>query len=83
MIFKARRKPGVADVSDLSKNEVVRWQHRWYIQLIIGCGFVLPTLVAGLGWGDWWGGFVYAGAARLTFVHHVSSQFLFSIGRPR
>ncbi|KAI0937509.1 hypothetical protein AcV7_003516 [Taiwanofungus camphoratus] len=70
MLVKPRRKPGVADVSDLSKNEVVRWQHRWYLQLIISFGFLVPMFVAGLGWGDWAGGFFYAGAARLTFVHH-------------
>jgi stearoyl-CoA desaturase (delta-9 desaturase) len=70
MIVKPRRKPGVADVSDLSKNEVVIWQHKWYLPLIIGMGFIFPTLVAGLGWGDWKGGFFFAGAARLMFVHH-------------
>ncbi|KAI0342323.1 delta9-fatty acid desaturase [Trametopsis cervina] len=70
MILKPRYKIGVADVSDLSKNPVVRWQHRWYIHLIIGIGLVLPMAVAGLGWGDWKGGFFYAGAARLCFVHH-------------
>ncbi|CCM02507.1 uncharacterized protein FIBRA_04609 [Fibroporia radiculosa] len=70
MIVKPRRKPGVADVSDLSRDEVVRWQHRWYLHLIIGMGFLLPMAVAGLGWGDWAGGFFFAGAARLCFVHH-------------
>ncbi|POW11738.1 hypothetical protein PSTT_04994 [Puccinia striiformis] len=70
MVVKPRRKPGVANVSDLSRNQVVRWQHRWYLPLIFGMGFLLPTLVAGLGWGDWRGGFFYAGAARLLFVHH-------------
>jgi stearoyl-CoA desaturase (delta-9 desaturase) len=70
MVLKPRRKPGVADVSDLSKNEVVKWQHRWYLPLIIGMGFIFPTLVAGLGWGDYAGGFFFAGAARLAFVHH-------------
>jgi stearoyl-CoA desaturase (delta-9 desaturase) len=70
MILKPRRKPGVADVSDLSKNTIVRWQHRWYLWLILGMGFFFPTLVAGLGWGDWKGGYFYAGAARLLFVHH-------------
>lgn len=72
MIVKPRRKPGVADVSDLSQNEVVKWQHRWYLPLIIGMGFIFPMTVAGLGWGDWKGGFYFAGAARLLFVHHVS-----------
>ena len=71
MIVKPRRTPGVADVSDLSANEVVKWQHRWYVYLIVGMGFVFPTLVAGLGWGDYRGGFFFAGAARLLFVHHV------------
>lgn len=33
-------------------------------------GFGVPTIVPGLLWGDYWGGFIYAGAARLTFVHH-------------
>ncbi|EPS98351.1 hypothetical protein FOMPIDRAFT_1061396 [Fomitopsis schrenkii] len=70
MLVKPRRKPGVADVSDLSKSAVVRWQHRWYLQLILLMGFILPTLVAGLGWGDWKGGFFYAATARLVFVHH-------------
>ena len=72
MIFKPRRKPGVADVSDLSKNDVVRWQHRWYLQLILIAGFITPMVVAGLLWNDWKGGLIYAGAARLCFVHHVS-----------
>ncbi|CAL1709075.1 unnamed protein product [Somion occarium] len=70
MLLKPRRKPGAADVSDLSRSGVVRWQHRWYIYLILGAGFIFPMLVAGLGWGDWRGGLIYAGAARLCFVHH-------------
>jgi fatty-acid desaturase len=45
MIVKPRRKPGVADVSDLSKNEVVRWQHRWYVWLILLMGFGVPTVI--------------------------------------
>ncbi|KAI0305122.1 delta9-fatty acid desaturase [Multifurca ochricompacta] len=70
MIVKPRRKPGVADVSDLSKNEVVRWQHRWYVWLILLMGIGVPTVIPGLLWGDWRGGYVYAGATRLVFVHH-------------
>ncbi|GAA5919031.1 hypothetical protein JCM6882_009685 [Rhodosporidiobolus microsporus] len=70
MLVKPRRKPGVADVSDLSASEVVKWQHRWYVWLILGMGFVFPCIVAGLGWGDFRGGFFFAGAARLLFVHH-------------
>ncbi len=35
-------------------------------------GFLFPSLIAWLGWGDAKGGFVYAGVLRLVFVHHVS-----------
>jgi stearoyl-CoA desaturase (delta-9 desaturase) len=72
MIVKPRRKPGAADVSDLACNQVVRWQHRWYLPLLVVMGFIFPTLVAGLGWGDWRGGFFYAGAAPLLFIHHIT-----------
>jgi len=30
----------------------------------------VPTLIAGLGWGDYRGGYFFADAARLLFVHH-------------
>ena len=73
MLLRPRRKPGVADISDLSKNEVVRWQHRWYLTLLLIFGFGVPTVIPGLLWGDWKGGYLFAGAARLVFVHHVRS----------
>lgn len=74
MLIKPRRKPGVADISDLSKNEVVRWQHRWYITLLLIFGLGVPTAVPGIFWGDWKGGYFFAGLARLVFVHHVCSR---------
>ncbi|KZS97073.1 delta9-fatty acid desaturase [Sistotremastrum niveocremeum HHB9708] len=70
MIVNPRRRPGVADISDLRKNKVVKFQHRWYLPLILGMGFGVPTVLPGLLWGDWRGGFFFAGAARLCFVHH-------------
>jgi len=70
MLVNPRRNPGAADVSDLAQNKVVQWQHRWYITLMLGVSFGLPTLIPGMLWGDWRGGYFYAGAARLCFVHH-------------
>ncbi|KAI0352765.1 hypothetical protein OH77DRAFT_1484997 [Trametes cingulata] len=70
MLVKPSVKPGYADISDLQKNDIVQWQHRWYFVIIAVVGYALPTLVAGLGWGDWWGGFYYAGMMRLTLAHH-------------
>ncbi|KAJ8508620.1 hypothetical protein ONZ45_g9109 [Pleurotus djamor] len=70
MLIKPRIKPGVADVSDLSKSAVVRWQHRHYIKLLLTMGFVVPTIIPWIGWGDLRGGFIYSAVLRLVFVHH-------------
>lgn len=70
MIVKPRRKPGPVDTSDLKKNKFIQFQHKFYLPMILFWGFVFPTLVAGLGWGDWAGGYYFAGVARLVFVHH-------------
>lgn len=82
MLIKPRRAIGTADISDLSRNKVIKWQQKWYLYLIVTFGFLFPMAVAGLGWGDWKGGFFFAGAARLCFVHHVrhpsSSRLLLS-----
>ncbi len=77
MLVKPRRKPGVADVSDLNKSYIVKWQHQYYLILIALMAFTVPTLVAHYGWGDARGGYVYAGVLRLCFVHHV--RFLVSL----
>ncbi|ETW75928.1 hypothetical protein HETIRDRAFT_422558 [Heterobasidion irregulare TC 32-1] len=70
VIFKPRIRPGSADISDLNRDDVVRWQHRRYIWLMMIMSFGVPTLIAGLWWGDWRGGYVYASAVRMCFVHH-------------
>lgn len=70
MLVKPRRRPGVADVSDLSQSAIVRWQQRWYVPLILVVGFAIPTAIPGYFWGDWRGGYVYAGAMRMCAVHH-------------
>jgi len=70
MLVKPRRRPGVADVSDLSKSDVVKWQHKFYLPLLLTMAFIVPTLIAWIGWGDAQGGYVYAGLLRLCFVHH-------------
>ncbi|KAF9514859.1 hypothetical protein BS47DRAFT_1361424 [Hydnum rufescens UP504] len=55
---------------DLANNLTIRFQHRWYLELLILVAFIIPTIVPGLLWGDYRGGYFYAGAARLLFVHH-------------
>ncbi|KAJ7282415.1 delta9-fatty acid desaturase, partial [Mycena rebaudengoi] len=58
---------------DLSKNEVVRWQHKHYIALILLMGFIVPPLIPWLLWGDAMGRYIYGGFVRLLFVHHFTS----------
>ncbi|KAJ3409447.1 hypothetical protein CcCBS67573_g01266 [Chytriomyces confervae] len=69
MIVKQEKKAAM-DISDLNSDPMIQFQHDYYLPLGIIAAFVIPTVVAGLGWGDWMGGFFYAGVARLVFVHH-------------
>lgn len=75
MLFKSELRSGGADVSDLRKDRLIQWQHRWYFGLVLFLGYILPTIIPGLCWGDWKGGFCFAAALRLTVAHHVSALF--------
>ncbi|CAN6619694.1 acyl-CoA desaturase 1 [Trichomonascus vanleenenianus] len=70
MMFKQDPKlKARTDISDLIADPLVRFQHKHYIWFLIAMGYVFPTVVAGYFWGDWMGGYVYAGILRLGFVH--------------
>lgn len=58
------------DVDDLYTDPLIRWQHKNYLLIALAMGFGVPCVLAGLLWGDYRGGFFYAGVARLIFVHH-------------
>ena len=72
LLFKPRRRPGAADVTDLARDKSVQWQCRNLLALNIIMGFVVPTLVCGLGWSDYRGGYFYASVLRLVSVHHAT-----------
>ncbi|KAJ3316128.1 hypothetical protein HDU76_002064 [Blyttiomyces sp. JEL0837] len=63
---------GKVDISDLNRDPMIRWQHKNYVAISMFMAFVFPTLVCGLLWGDWFGGYFYAGVLRLVFVHHAT-----------
>lgn len=63
---------GRTDISDLNEDPVVVWQHKNYGSVILVFGMLFPMLVAGLGWGDWKGGLVYAGILRFSFVQQAT-----------
>jgi stearoyl-CoA desaturase (delta-9 desaturase) len=60
-----------SNVTDLQKDPLVRFQHRFYLVIAIMIGYVLPVLIA-LCWGDWIGGLLIAGALRITFSQHTT-----------
>ncbi|KAF2489278.1 delta-9 fatty acid desaturas-like protein [Lophium mytilinum] len=73
MVMKQNPKRiGRTDISDLNDDPVVVWQHKNYIKVVLFMGLIFPTLVAGIGWGDWWGGYIYAGILRIFFVQQAT-----------
>ncbi|CAO3614075.1 unnamed protein product [Cunninghamella echinulata] len=72
LVQRPKSRIGYADVSDLQKDRLVQFQHRYYPWFALFMGFLFPTFVAGLGWGDYKGGFFYASVCRLVFVHHAT-----------
>jgi stearoyl-CoA desaturase (delta-9 desaturase) len=72
MLFTARYRPGRVDMADLDADPLVRFQHRHYLGMLITFAFMLPISIAGFGWGDWKGGFLFACCLRMTLVHHAT-----------
>ncbi|KEG11320.1 putative fatty acid desaturase [Trypanosoma grayi] len=63
---------GKVDINDFKYNNIVQFQHRHFFKMAMVSGIILPTLICGLGWGDWLGGYFYAGLAKMVFVHHCT-----------
>jgi stearoyl-CoA desaturase (delta-9 desaturase) len=56
------------------KDDVVQFQHKHFIPLAFSLAFVLPALLAWVGWGDFLGGVLYGGfLVRLLIWHCVFS----------
>ena len=73
MVMKQNpKRRGRTDISDLNADPVVVWQHRNYIKVVLTMSVLVPMSVAGVGWGDWWGGFVYAGILRMFFLQQAT-----------
>lgn len=73
MVMKQNPKRiGRTDISDLNEDPVIVWQHKNYLLVVIFMGLIFPSLVAGLGWGDYLGGFIYAGILRIFFVQQAT-----------
>ena len=63
---------GRVDIRDLTADPMVRWQHKYYGLIALGVGILFPTLLCGLLFGDYRGGFFFASMLRIVFVHHAT-----------
>ncbi|KZF26010.1 cytochrome b5-like Heme/Steroid binding domain-containing protein [Xylona heveae TC161] len=63
---------GRTDISDLNADPVVVFQHMHYLKCVLFMALLFPALVCGIGWGDWWGGLVYAGLLRGFVVQQAT-----------
>src|SRR5271154_5212669 len=71
-IFVKEKYPALklVDRSDLDRDPVVRFQHRWFVPMALSGGLLLPVLIGKYWIGSWkegilWGGFV----ARIGIWH--------------
>ncbi|KAI5308871.1 stearoyl-CoA 9-desaturase [Ascosphaera atra] len=73
MVMKQNPKRiGRTDISDLNEDPVVVWQHKNFLKVVTFMGLIMPMCVAGFGWNDWWGGFIYAGILRIFIVQQAT-----------
>ncbi|KAF8893954.1 delta 9-fatty acid desaturase protein [Infundibulicybe gibba] len=70
IMTKPRTRPGMADITDLKKSDIVQWQHKHFVWCLLAMGFILPAIVPWLLWDDLNGGIIYAAILRLVVVHH-------------
>jgi stearoyl-CoA desaturase (Delta-9 desaturase) len=71
-ILAQPKKDNRVDISDITADKIVRWQHENYVPLALTMGYLLPTIVAGCLWSDWLGGFIYAGILRTFLVNQAT-----------
>ncbi|KAL2313154.1 putative acyl-CoA desaturase [Schizosaccharomyces pombe] len=72
IILQNPRRIGRSDVSDLNSDPFVMFNHRHFLPIASFMAFIFPSLFCGLLWGDYRGGYFYAGVCRLVFVHHAT-----------
>ena len=61
-----------ADITDLTDDWIVRFQHRHYLPIMILSAFVVPTVACGYLFNDYLGGFLYAGILRVFMVQQAT-----------
>jgi len=71
LMFKREEIPH-SDISDLQRDWLLRFQHKYFLPLAFTVGFGLPTVIAGYYWNDWLGGFLIAGVLSKIIMLHCT-----------
>jgi stearoyl-CoA desaturase (Delta-9 desaturase) len=74
LMFKLMELPPFDNVTDLQKDRMVMWQHRYIHWIGAFVAFVFPTIL-GFAWGGWesaLGAFLIAGVARVVVLQHCT-----------
>ncbi|WP_318460985.1 fatty acid desaturase [Photobacterium leiognathi] len=69
--YQASRYHDYENCRDLQKDNIVMWQHKYYLPLAIITNFGIP-LAFGLIHGDVWGALLLVGFLRLVLSHHTT-----------
>lgn len=74
ILFRSPSQTSFEWVKDLREDRLLQWQHRHYRLIAILMSFALPTLLGWLygGWTSALGSVLFAGVARIVFVHHMT-----------
>ncbi len=86
LLFKLAPYPPFDNVTDLQKDRMVMWQHRWIHWIGVTVAFIFPSIL-GYFWngaGGALGAFLIAGVARVVFLQHCTfciNSLCHTIGR--
>jgi len=74
LLFKINPDPPFDNVTDLQRDKIVAWQHRYIHLIAVTVSFIIPTLIGFLwnGWVGALGAFLLAGVARVVVVQHCT-----------
>jgi stearoyl-CoA desaturase (delta-9 desaturase) len=71
VFYKPATPKTFANVPDLERNPVVRWQHRWYRAILLLGIFGIPTAIGAL-YGHPLAGLLWGGFLRVVITHHTT-----------
>ena len=74
LLFKLLPQPPFDNVTDLKKDRLLMWQHRYVHSLAVLVSLVLPALIGGLwdGWTGALGGFLIGGVTKIVVLQHCT-----------